>query len=145
MAAFNYFYQFSEDLHQGVHDFTPPGGLKIALTNSAPSTANTVIGDITQIVYTAIQDGGTTGLDLTINASSGQTNGAYQLDVDDLVLTATGAVPTFRYVVVYNNDAALDQLIGWYDYGVGGITLANNETFTIDFDGANGMLSQTWV
>ena len=119
--------------------------LKVALTNSAPVVTNTVLTDITEIAYTNIQDGATTGLDVTINASSGQTTGAYKLIADDLILTATGAVPTFRYVVVYDDNAASKQLIGWYDYGVGGITLNAPETFTIDFDGANGMLSQTWV
>lgn len=144
--AFNYFYSFSEALHEGVHDLSPGAStLKVALTNSAPATTNTQLTDITEISYTNIQDGATTGRDVTINASSGQTTGNYKLIADDLILTAIGAVPTFRYVVVYDDTATNDELIGWYDYGVGGITLASAETFTIDFDGTNGMLSQTWV
>jgi len=59
----------------------------------------------------------------------------------DLVLTASGAVATFRYVVIYNDTptSPADPLVGWYDYG-SDVTLANGETFTIDFDGTNGVL-----
>ncbi len=42
---------------------------------------------------------------------------------------------TFRYVVIYNDTATNDELIGFYDYG-SDVTLANGETFTIDFTGA---------
>lgn len=147
MAAWNYFYQYSEDIHQKVHNFTPATGdtLKVALTNSAPVATNTQLTDITEIAYTFFQDGATTGRDLTINASSGQTNGAYKLVIDDLVLTATGTTPTFRYVVIYNDSATNDELIGWADYGGSGISLATSETFTIDFDNVSGALSHTWV
>ena len=61
----------------------------------------------------------------------------------DLVLTATGTVATFRYVVLYNDDptSPADPLIGWYDYG-SDVTLLNGETFTIDFN-ATAILSIT--
>jgi hypothetical protein len=48
-------------------------------------------------------------------------------------------VGPFRYVVIYNDTAAADELIAFYDYG-SEITLASGETFTIDFDGTNGFL-----
>ena len=55
---------------------------------------------------------------------------------------ASGAVATFRHVLIYNDTATVrvDALIGWYDYGAD-VTLANGETFTIDFDGTNGVLT----
>ena len=147
MAAFNHFYQYSEDIHQKVHDFTPSTGdtLKVALSNSAPVQTNTQLTDITEIAYTNFQNGGSTGRDLTIKASSGQTTGSYKLIIDDLVLTATGTTPTFRYVVIYNETATNDELVGWADYGGSGISLSTNETFTIDFDNVNGLLSHSWT
>jgi hypothetical protein len=71
-----------------------------------------------------------------------QTSGTLKLILADLVLTASGAVATFRYVVLYNDTptSPADPLIGWYDYG-SAVTLANGETFTIDFDGAGGVLT----
>ena len=59
----------------------------------------------------------------------------------DVVITATGSVGPFRYVVLQNTTPStpLDPLIGWWDYG-SAITLANTETFTIDFDDAQGFL-----
>ena len=60
----------------------------------------------------------------------------------DIVLTATGAVGPFRYVVIYNDTptSPADPLIGWYDYG-SSISLASGETFTVDFDATNGVLT----
>ena len=74
-------------------------------------------------------------------SSCAQTSGTLKLVLADLVLTASGAVATFRYVVIYNDTptSPADPLIGWYDYG-SDVTLANLETFTIDFDAANGVL-----
>jgi hypothetical protein len=69
--------------------------------------------------------------------SSSQTGGTYTLVLQDLVLTASGAVAPFRYVVLYDNTptSPADPLVGWWDYG-SSITMANGETFTVDFTGA---------
>ena len=52
----------------------------------------------------------------------------------DITITATGAVGPFRYAVLYNDTptSPADPLIGYWDYG-SAITLANGETFTVDF------------
>ena len=55
------------------------------------------------------------------------------------MLTASGTVATFRYVVLYNDTATNDELIGYYDYG-SNVDLLNGETFTITFD-ASGILT----
>ena len=47
-------------------------------------------------------------------------------------MTASGAVGPFRYVAIYNDTAANDELICWYDYG-SAVTLASGDTFTLDF------------
>jgi hypothetical protein len=51
-------------------------------------------------------------------------------------------VADFRYVVLYNNTATNDELIGYWDYG-STVSLASTETFTIDFDQTNGVLTIT--
>lgn len=133
MAAFNKFNSFVEALAEKVHNLGSDT-LTVALTNSAPVATNTQLSNITQISYTNIQNGTTTGRNLA-GVTSAQTSGTYTLDANDLVLTATGTVPTFRYVVLYNDTATNDELIGWYDYGAT-VDLLNGETFTITWDAA---------
>lgn len=110
--------------------------LVVALCNAAnaPVAANSVLADLTQIAYTNLSSRNVT------TSSSSQTAGTYKLVCADLVLTASGAVAAFRYVVLYNDTATNDELVGFYDYG-SEVTLASGETFTIDFDGTNGVLT----
>jgi hypothetical protein len=129
MAAFNKFQSFVEAVAEKVHDLGSDT-LTVALTNTAPVATNTQLSNITQIAYTNLSSRVLTGV------TSAQSGGTYTLDANDLVLTASGAVATFRYVVLYNDTATNDELICWFDYGEGGVTLANAETFTIAFDPA---------
>jgi hypothetical protein len=133
MATFNKFNSFVEALAEKVHDLGNDT-LTVALTNSAPVATNTVLANITEIAYTNLSS-----RVVTVTASA-QTSGTYKLTVDDLVLTASGAVATFRYVVLYNESATSDELIGWYDYG-SEVTMANGETFTVDFDQVDGVFT----
>ena len=133
MATFNKFNSFVEALSEKVHNLGSDT-LTVALTNTVPVNTNTQLSNITQIAYTNIQNGTTTGRNLA-GVTSAQTSGTYKLDANDLVLTATGTVPTFRYVVLYNDTATNDELIGWYDYGAA-VDLLNGETFTITWDAA---------
>lgn len=129
MATFNKFNAWAENMVEvanlGTDQFT------IALTNTAPTAANSVLTDITEITYTNLSARNVT------TASSSQTAGTYSLVLTDLVLTASGAVGPFRYVVLYDNTptSPADPLVGWWDYG-SSITMASGETFTVDF-GAN--------
>jgi len=133
MATFNKFNSFVEALAEKVHNLGSDT-LTVALSNTLPVATNTQLSNITQIAYTNIQNGATTGRDL-VGVTSAQTSGTYKLDANDLVLTATGTVPTFRYVVLFNNTATNDELIGWYDYGAT-VDLLSGETFTITWDAA---------
>jgi hypothetical protein len=133
MATFNKFNSFVEALAEKVHNLGSDT-LTVALSNTLPVNTNTQLSNITQISYTNIQNGTTTGRNLA-GVTSAQTTGTYKLDANDLVLTATGTVPTFRYVVLYNDTATNDELIGWYDYGAT-VDLLNGETFTITWDAA---------
>jgi len=126
MASFVKFNPFVEALAEKVHNLGSDQ-LTIALTNTAPSAANSVLTDITQISYTNCSSRNIT------TSSSSQTSGTYSLVTADLTLTASGGtVGPFRYVVMYNDTSASDNLIGYYDYG-SSITLNDTETFTIDF------------
>ncbi len=129
MAVFNKFNAFTENIAEGVHNLQT-GAITVALTAAAnaPVAANSVLADLVQVSYTNLS-----ARVVTVSASS-QTGGVYSMVGNDLVLTASGAVATFRYVVLYNDTptSPADPLIGWYDYG-SDVTLASGETFTIDF------------
>lgn len=112
--------------------------LKIMLTNTAPSASNTVKANISEI---SAGNGYSAGGAAATISSSSQTSGTYKLVLADVTFTASGgSVGPFRYVVLYNDTAANDELIGWWDYG-SSITLADTETFTTDFDSTSGVLT----
>ena len=128
MATYTKFQQFVEDLAHGVHNFDSDT-LKVALSNAsnAPSaSAHVNLADITTIAAPAVDS-----VTLT-KSSSGQTSGTYKYIPNDLTMTATGAVGPFRYVIVYNDTAANDPLICYFDYS-SEVTLANGDTFKLDF------------
>lgn len=139
MAAFNKFNPFVEHVMEGVHNFAT-NQIVVALTadGNAPDASDGVLTDLTEIAsYANLSSRNVT------TTTSAQSGGLYKLTLTDLVLTNTGAgSTTFRYVVLYNEDAASDNLIGWYDYG-SSVTLNQNDTFTIDFDAGNGALQLT--
>lgn len=134
MASYNKFDSFVEALAEKLHNLGSDQ-LVVALCNAAnaPVAGNSVLANLTTIAYTNLSSRNITTL------TSSQTSGTYKLTLQDLVLTASGAVSTFRYVVIYNDTASNDELICWFDYG-GDVTLASGETFTLDFDGTNGLL-----
>lgn len=136
MATFNKFNSFVEALAEKVHNLGSDQ-LVVALTAAAnaPVATNTQLSNLTQISYTNLSSRNIT------TSTSSQTSGTYKLVLSDLTLTASGgSVATFRYVVIYNDTATNDELIGWYDYG-SDVTLANGESLLIDFDGTNGVLT----
>lgn len=129
MATYNKFNAWAENMVESANLGTDQ--FVVALTNSLPSAANSVLADITQISYTNLSSRNLT------TASSTQSGGTYSLALNDLTLTASGAVATFRYVVIYDDTptSPADPLVCWYDIG-SSITMANAETLLIDF-GAN--------
>lgn len=130
MAVYNKFNSFVEAVAEKVHNLGSDV-LTVALTAAAnaPVATNTQLSNLTQIAYTNLSSRVLAGV------TSSQTSGTYKLDANDLVLTASGAVATFRYVVIYNDTATNDELICWFDHG-SDVTLANGETYTIQFDAA---------
>jgi hypothetical protein len=137
MATFNKFNSFVEALAEKTHNLGSDT-LKVALTNSAPSATNTVLADITQI---SGGNGYTTGGTQATQSSSAQTSGTYKLVLNDVTFTASGgSIGPFRYVVLYNDTAASDELIGYYDYGTN-LTVTSGNSFVVDFDATNGVLT----
>lgn len=134
MASFNKFQSFVEALAEKVHNLGADT-LTVGLTTNAnaPVATNTQRSNITEIAYTNLSARAIT------TSSSAQTTGTYKLVLTDLVLTASGAVATFRFVFIYNDTATNDELICYFDYAAD-VTLATGETFTLDFDGTNGLL-----
>ena len=141
MATFNKFNSFVEAIAEKVHNLGSDA-LTIALTNAAnaPIATNTILANLTPIAYTNVVT--TPNADRVLGVtSSSQTSGTYRLILPDMTITATGgAIAAFRYVVLYNDTATNDELIGWYDYG-SDLTLATGESLLIDFNGTDGVLS----
>jgi hypothetical protein len=139
MATFNKVNVFVENLAEKVHNLGADT-LKVCLTNTAPTSASAVFADLTEISAGNGYSAG--GSSVTISTSA-QTSGTYKLVLADVTFTASGgSIGPFRYVVLYNDTptSPADPIIGYYDYG-SSITLADTETFTVDFDGTNGVLT----
>ena len=140
MATFTKVNDFVEHVAEKVHNLGSDQ-LTVALSNTAPGAetpvptadGNGVLANVTEIAYTNLS-----ARTITTSASA-VSSGTYKLTLTDLTLTASGAVATFRYVYIYNDTATNDELICVYDYG-SAVTMANGETFLIDFDAANGLL-----
>lgn len=134
MASYNKFDIFVEDLIEGVHDFDLHT-FKIALTNTAPVSTNTILANITQV---ANGSGYTTGGTATACTTT-RTTGTAKATFADVTFTASGAVGPFRYAVLYNDTptSPADPLICWWDYG-SSVTMASGDTFTVDMDATNG-------
>lgn len=143
MATFTKLNGFVEHLAEKVHNLGSDQ-LAVALSNTAPgsegtpptgSTAACVLANVTQIAYTNLSTRNVT------TTSSAQASGTYKLICADLTLTSTGgSTGPFRYIYLYNDTAASDQLIGYYDYGTS-LTIASGGYFVVDFHDTNGVLT----
>lgn len=140
MASFNKFNQFVGDLAEGVHKFSTHS-CKVMLVNTAPTSANAVKGDLTEI---SAGNGYTAGGNAAAFTSDSQSSGTMKLVLaDPATWTASGgSIGPFRYAVLYNDTPTSPSkpLIGYWDYG-SSITLASGETFTVDLDATNGVLT----
>lgn len=130
MASFNKFNVFTTNLCTKVHDLNADT-LSVYLSNATPSvSADSVKADLAEI---SIANGYTGPVD-TQNTGSGSA-GTYTVTGTKVVITASGSVGPFQYVVLYNDTptSPADPLIGWWDYG-SAVTLSSGETFTIKFN-----------
>lgn len=146
MAAFTKLNGFVEQLAKGYHGNLSTATLQVALSNTAPGSESTpptgaettaILANVTQVSYTNCS---TRTLTTT---SCVQTSGTLKLILADLILTASGGtVGPFRYIYIVNTSSTTrtNALIGYYDYG-SSVTLNDTETFTIDLDNTNGLLT----
>ena len=125
MAAFNKFNAFVEALAEKTHNLGADA-ITVALTPTAPNATDSTLSQIAQIGYGNLSSRVLTGI------TSSQAGGLYSLTASNLQINATGTTSPFQYVVLYNDTATSDELIGYYNYGTS-ITLNNGESLTIDF------------
>ena len=139
-VAFNKFQSFVQNIANKKIDLSADT-FKVMLTNTAPIATNALYGDISSNEVANGNGYLTGGLAVTIT-SSVQTTGTLKWIVNQPVLTATGAVGTFRYAVLYDTTptSPLKPLIAWFDYA-SSVTMANGDTFTLSFDGSAGVLT----
>jgi hypothetical protein len=133
MATFTKIDSFVENLAEGAINLGG-AGITVALTNTAHTAGWDELADLTQVAYTNLSSR------VCTVSSSAQTSGTYKLVLADLVLTASGAVGPFQYIYLYDDASTGDKLIAYYNYG-SAVTLANADTFTINFDGSAGVLT----
>lgn len=138
MATYNAFDIFTLDLGLEKHDFSSDI-LKLVLGNVAPVAGDAVYDTEISATKEITSAGGYTVGGLTCTTASWSQSGGdavLNLGVSDPTFTANAAVDTFRYAILYNSTPATNKpLIAWWDRG-SGLTLANGETFTGDFDTA---------
>jgi hypothetical protein len=140
MAAGTKFNKYTEDLGNAVHNHSAHTH-KVMLVNTAPVVTNTVKADLTEI---SAVNGYTAGGNTAAVTSWSQASGTAKLTLADPTTwtAAGGSIGPFRYAVLYNDtpSSPLDPLIAFWDYG-SSISLNTGETFTVDFDATNGVLT----
>ena len=140
IQPFNKFNSFVEAVCEKAHNLGSDV-LKVMLTNTLPNVSTSV--KYADISSTELANGAgyTTGGIAPTITSSAQTGGIYKLVLADAVWTASASMGPFRYAVLYNNTDTVTPkgLIGFWDNG-SSVTLANTETFTVDYDPTTGVL-----
>lgn len=134
MASYNKFNQAVKDLLDKKHNFSSDT-FKIMLTNVAPVATNSIKTDLTEIAAGFGYSAG--GANATVSDSIAA--GVAKVSGVNITFTAAGgSIGPLRYAVLYNDTAANDPLIAWWDFG-SSITIANTETFSVNFDAINGI------
>jgi len=133
MATFTLFNSFAGKVGDGTIDLDTHT-FKCALTNVAPVATNTVLADITQIAAgNGYSTGGVTLTNVTYTEPSA---GTWKWDSDNIVITASGGtMATFRYLVIYDDTAASDNLVGYYDAGSQSLADGTSLTLTVNANG----------
>lgn len=140
MAALTKFYSFVTETAAGTHVNAINASsdtLNIFLTNDTPTLTYETYGGVGASAGTAL--GGIDGTNINetypqdIVNTTATVTGTITVSGSDLNFTATGVVPTFRYAVLYNDTAASDELIGYWDNG-SAVDLTSGQVFTVNLD-----------
>ena len=141
MASFNKFNCFVLDVANALHDMKSGTShvYRIYLTNTAPAVTNTVYNTPVDL---ATANGYTAGGVSVGTVTGTQTSGTFKFSgASDPAWTASGgSIGPFQYAVLYNFTSPTKPLIGWWDY-TAPVTLTNGNTFTVDIDQTNGILT----
>ena len=139
MASYVKYNTFADEISKGGHNLQT-ATFKVALTNTAPTAASDTVWNTTVAPAPAAANGYTAGGNTITTSSATTTSGTFKLVLADTTFTATsGGIGPFRYAILYNSSAS-NKSVGYWDYG-SSVTLADTETFTVDFDGTNGVLT----
>ena len=139
MAAYTKYNTFADEISKGGHNLQT-AVFKVALTNTAPTAASDTVWNTTVAPAPAAANGYTSGGNTITTSSASTTSGTFKLVLADTTFTATsGGIGPFRYAILYNSSAS-NKVVGYWDYG-SSVTLADTETFTVDFDATNGVLT----
>lgn len=139
MATYVKYNTFADEISKGGHNLQT-ATFKVALTNTAPTVASDTVWNTTVAPAPAAANGYTAGGNTITTSSATTTTGTFKLVLADTVFTATaGGIGPFRYAILYNSSAS-NKVVGYWDYG-SSVTLADTETFTVDFDASNGVLT----
>lgn len=139
MASFTKYNTFIDELSKGGHNLQT-AVFKAALTNTAPTAATDTVWNTTVAPAPAAANGYTAGGNTLTTSSASTSSGTFKLVLADSTFTASGGqIGPFRYVILYNSSAT-NKVVGYYDYG-SSVTLNDTETFTVDFDGTNGVFT----
>jgi len=139
MASFTKYNTFIDELSKGGHNLQT-AVFKAALTNTAPTAATDTVWNTTVAPAPAAANGYTAGGNTLTTSSASTSSGTFKLVLADSTFTASGGqIGPFRYVILYNSSAS-NKVVGYYDYG-SSVTLNDTETFTVDFDGTNGVFT----
>ena len=133
MATFNKVNDLAIDIMNRVHNFSTHT-FKYGLSNTDPgsessdprATGNARMANVTEISYSNVSENReVSGITLAQGSDDATVDG------DDEVLTASGgSVGPFQYVWLFNETAADNPIIGYWDYG-SALTLNDGETLTI--------------
>lgn len=143
MAVFNKFNIFVQDLASGKHQMQTGTAqvFKVYLSNTLPVATNTVYNTPADL---STANGYTAGGVSVGTIAGAQTSGTFKFvgGTDPSWTASGGSIGPYQYALLYNSTASGTPLIGWWDYGTA-LTLTNGNTFTVDIDQTNGILTIT--